>query len=265
MPSVTKSFFKTPYFFNAHRGLSSVFPENTKESFQAAIDAGADVIESDVRLTKDGEVVLFHDESAQRVTGTNLIIAEARCSQIQNLDAGNMFSPDNGKTFPFRGRGFKILTLNDALSAFPKTKFNIDLKDKNPLLAEKFCRIINDADAEDRVLAGSFHPDMVRMVRKILPGMATAFTSGEVLRFILLSRTGLLFAKKSFCGDALQLPEYGAGMRIVTPSLIREVHSKGLKIYVWTINDPKHAQKLKNDGIDGIFSDDIAILKNEIR
>ncbi|MGL4368447.1 MAG: glycerophosphodiester phosphodiesterase family protein, partial [Spirochaetota bacterium] len=206
-----KPFFDTPYRINAHRGMPCSFPENTLISFQAALAAGANVIETDARLTSDGRIVLVHDETAQRMTGDIRKIRDLSYDEISKLDAGYCFTPDAGKSFPFRSAGVTIMTLEELLDHFPSAKFNIDLKDCSIDLADRFCSVIKKYSAQDRVLAASFHHNVIKRVRKSVPAMATAFSSREAMLIFFLSRTGLIYFKKTFPADAMQMPEYIGG------------------------------------------------------
>jgi glycerophosphoryl diester phosphodiesterase len=113
----------------AHRGASGYAPENTLSAFELAIAQGADALELDVRLTADGVPVVIHDATLERTTGRPAKVGDLSLDQLLEADAGERFSPDRGKTFPFRGRGLLIPTLQDVLRAFPATPLLIDLKE----------------------------------------------------------------------------------------------------------------------------------------
>ena len=258
---MVKRFFLSPFMNNAHRGCSLEFPENTYLSFCEAVKTGADVLETDLRLTSDGKVVLIHDENVARLTDRTGKVGALTYQELSSMDYGYRFTKDKGKTFPFRGTGMKIMLFEEALQAFPDVKFNIDLKDKNSALVDAFIKIIKTNDAADRVLAGSFHSSNIQQLRKSLPEIATACTPIEVLQLFFLSRTGMLFLKKNFQGDALQIPEYSGGIRLVHPAFVNEMHKKGLYVYVWTVNTEKDVQRFLAFGVDGIFSDNPKMVK----
>ena len=191
---MNKVFFSTPFLKNARRGMPLSYPENTAVSFRAALDAGADVIETDARLTADGRVVLFHDESAARM-GVNRRIADMTFDEISGLDAGYGFTPDGGKSFPYRGKGLRVMSIEECLRSFPCAKFNIDLKAGGVQMAERFCAAVYACGASDRILAASQDHETIRRARKKIPSMATAFSAREAFGIIILSRCGLLFLK----------------------------------------------------------------------
>ena len=100
----------------AHRGSSGTMPENTIEAFVAGIEAGADCIELDVHATSDGEIVVLHDEHLGRTTNGAFLVREITLEQLGQLDAGHTFSTD-GKSFPYRGKGMRVPTLDQVLQA----------------------------------------------------------------------------------------------------------------------------------------------------
>ena len=127
----------------AHRGESENTPENTMLALEAAESIGVDVLESDVRLTKDDRLVLFHDDDMERTTGKTGKIREYTLEELREIDFGYAFTPDGGATFPFRGKGHSIVTLQEAFERFPETVFNLDIKDTFPSAPMELARIIS--------------------------------------------------------------------------------------------------------------------------
>ena len=115
----------------AHRGDSASAPENTLLSLRKAVEIGVDFVETDVRLTKDDELVLFHDDDLIRTTGVSGAIRDKTLDELKQIDFGNLFTTDDGVTNPYRGKGHTIVTLEEAFKAFPETKMNLDIKDKD--------------------------------------------------------------------------------------------------------------------------------------
>ena len=111
----------------AHRGDSKYYPENTIPAFISAREIGVDVIETDVHLTRDGKIVIWHDPTLERNTNGKGTIESHTLSELKALDAGYTFTEDGGKTYPFRGKGVQLATLDEALKALPDTRFNIYL------------------------------------------------------------------------------------------------------------------------------------------
>ena len=115
-----------------HRGAAGEAPENTLESFRLGLAQGADIIESDVHVTRDGVPVLIHDEAVDRTTDGCGRVAELDWDELQRLDAGYRFSPDGGSSFPFRGRGLRVPALEEAFRELPDVRLNLELKEGAP-------------------------------------------------------------------------------------------------------------------------------------
>jgi len=257
---MTHPFFSDSLMIMAHRGDSSHFPENTLQAFTAAAEAGADCIETDIHLTKDGSMVIFHDETAERLGGGSIPIASCTLSELQELDAGCIFSPDGGESFPFLGKGIRVITIEEALQALPDMKFNVDLKAKDPALVHAFADCLVKHQALDRVLCASFHDANLRILRHLLPDAATSCSRGEAAHLFMLARAGLLFLKQSIPALAVQIPPNIGVLKVVSPKLIRRYQQAGLYVHVWTINDRETMKQLTQWGVDGIFTDKPAVL-----
>ncbi len=175
-------------------------------------------------------------------------------------DAGRTFSPDNGKTFPFRNTGIKMTTLEEVLETLPKMKFNIDLKDNNKKLVREFVRIVRKHKAEGRILGASFHHENILQLRELMPELATSFSEKEARSIVISQKTGLLRFRRNFPAAALQIPEYLKGLKIVTPGLLKTLHAHNIFTHVWTVNNSTDMKRLFTMGVDGIFTDDPLLL-----
>ncbi|HEX7955748.1 MAG TPA: glycerophosphodiester phosphodiesterase family protein, partial [Pyrinomonadaceae bacterium] len=110
----------------AHRGGAGLWPENTLHAFEHAAALGVDVIETDVRATADGEIVVFHDERVERTTDGAGEVRALTLADLKRLDAAHRWSPDGGRTYPLRGRGVTVPTLGEVFAALPEMRFNIE-------------------------------------------------------------------------------------------------------------------------------------------
>lgn len=261
----TKTFFLPEPRVLAHRGYSAACPENMMPAFHKAVEFDPDVLETDVRLTRDGRFVVFHDDTLERTTNGAGPVEQRTLDELRRFDAGFRFTRDNGATFPFRGAGVFIPTLEDLLDAFPDRRFNIELKTKSPAQVESYLSILKRYDALDRVLTASEYGPNIKELRRQCPTMATSFSLYEALWLYFLYKSGFLFKKKSFTADALQIPEYYGTSHVVTPAFVRLMRERGVRVHVWTINRPEDMQRLLDMGVHGIFSDEVAILKNVVR
>ncbi len=255
-----KEFFSPEPRVFAHRGASCEFPENTLPAFRKAVEIKADVIETDTHFTKDGKFVMFHDDILERLTDGKGRITDFTLDELKQFDAGYSFTPD-GTTFPFRGKGLTMLSLDELLEEFPDQRFNIDLKDKNPRQVVAYCETIRRHNAGRRVLTASNYRTNIRRVRTSIPEMATSSGLWEVIGLFALFKTGFLFMKKHFATDALQIPEFIGTSRIATANFIRQIHENGLRVHIWTVNKEEDMRRLIEDGVDGIVTDNPALLQ----
>ncbi|MGW8267807.1 MAG: glycerophosphodiester phosphodiesterase [Longimicrobiales bacterium] len=234
----------------AHRGGAGLAPENTLEAFLSAVeDWGADMLELDVRTTRDGAVVVFHDAAVDRTTDGTGLLADKTLEELRDLDAGYRFlDPRGGATF--RGKGVRIPTFEELLEALPHARLNVEAKD--PVSAFPLVEIIRRHGAEHRVLVAAERERNRRKVRAY-PGPWGA-SRIDVAFFLLLagSPLGFLYSPRY---DALQGPERHKGLRLLTPRFLREAHRRNIPVHVWTVDDPVAMRRLLSMGVDGIQTD----------
>lgn len=239
----------------AHRGLVTAedaahgVVENSFAAVASAHSAGVDYVESDCHLTADGVVVLFHDEDLSRVTGDPRPVAVVRSRELEAL-----MSERGG-----------LLSLEQALDAFPTVRFNLDVKAAGA--ATSVGRLV--AAHGDRVLLTSFSDDRRRAALEAAEaagrGIRPATSAGRTT--ILRILTGLALRSRRMVRralqdlDAVQVPERQGPLRIVTPRFVEAVHESGAEVHVWTVNDPADMRRLVGAGVDGIVTDraDVAL------
>jgi glycerophosphoryl diester phosphodiesterase len=239
----------------AHRGASAWAPENTLEAFLLAAEAGAGGLELDVHMTLDKEIVVIHDATVDRTTQGSGTVAEMTLNELRSLDAGYRFSPDGGRTYPYRGRGFRVPTLAEVYEEFPQSYVNIDMKEAQPGVEEAVLRVIRDAGGEARILVVSSDHAVVRRFRRVCGGgISTGASRLETGVFYLLSRLHLERLYRPTY-DALQVPVEHRGFTLVTPRFLQAAHRVGVRVDVWTINDPDEMRRLLDIGVDVIMTD----------
>ena len=230
----------------AHRGLALDHPENTLGAFSAALNSGADILETDVHLSRDGSVIVAHDPDLTRVAGRPGLVADFSERELAEIDLGS------GEGFP---------TLDQLLSQFPHAKFNIDLKTRTAV--EPFVEIIRTHRAESRILATSFDEPTRQAVINLLPEVASSTSRSMVIQARLRTWLGLPMEKWTVPAEvvALQIPPAMYGVALVTPSMLRLAKRKGLEVHVWTINNPEDMRRLWTMGVHGIVTDrsDLAV------
>jgi len=239
-----------------HRGAAGEVPENTLASFRFALDSGAQILESDLHATRDGTVVMCHDDGVDRTTGGSGRIAELAFAEIARLDAGQGFSRDGGATHPFRGRGLRIPALRDAFATFPAARFNLELKERDAGLVEGTLELVAEFDRADRTLLTAADDELMALLRRRLRetgvGAAVGACTGDVVGFVRAAAEGEPPPPEPM---ALQIPAEFAGRPLVTPELVRAAHACDVQIHVWTVNETAEMQRLLDLGVDGLVTD----------
>ncbi len=238
----------------AHRGWRGRFPENTMLSFQRAAELGVDALEMDIHSTADGELVVIHDATVDRTTNGKGPVQSFTLAELKQLDAGYWWTPDNGRSYPFRGQGVTIPTLAEVFAAFPNFWINIDIKQANPPIVTPFVEMIRAYGMTNQVVVGSFHEPVIQAFRQACPEVVTAASAGEVRRLLVLSRLGL---GRFYRGgaQAVQIPEKYGRFQIITPRFVQAAHHHDMAVHVWTVNETAEMQRLIQLGVDGIMTD----------
>lgn len=237
-----------------HRGNRAYAPENTMESFRQAVALGADAIEFDVRMSADGIPVVHHDPTVTRTTDGTGEIARMAYVALKDLDAGASFTRDSGKTYPYRGAGHHIPKLEDVVEAFPSTPMLIEIKD--PLAATGIREIIERHKAEGRCLIDAMDGSAVRHFED--SSIAVGAARGDVaalMKQVLLRRRVPPMKYKALC-----VPLSYNGLPLPVRRFASVAREHDCRVHVWTINDPPVAVSLWNDGINGIITDDPALM-----
>ncbi len=227
---------------SAHRGGSIEAPENTIESFEYSIELGSSYIETDVQLSSNGIPYIFHDDDLKRLFGKNIIFNSLHSDEIDELILFDKY---------------KIPTLESTLQKFPDTLFQIDVKTDEVVLPTM--EVIKKTNSTDKVCIASFSSKRLKQVHNLYPEICLSMGPFEVMK-LLLASFGLY--RKKVPGNCLQIPIYQYGIKLVTKRFINYIHSIGLKIHVWTINDEDTMQKLIDLGVDGIITDRPKTLKD---
>lgn len=219
-------------------------------AFRMARDAWwSDMLELDVRLTKDGEVVVIHDESVDRTTDGSGPVRTFTLGDIQALDAGYHFV-DLAGAHSFRARGVAIPTLDEVLTAFPDMRINIEAKE--PAVAGPTVALIARHAAEHRVLVAAEFESSRKDARGYPgPWGASYF---QILCFWLLHWLpgGSPYTPRA---DIFQVPECSGRLRVVTRRFVRAAHRVAIPVHVWTVNREEDMHRLLDLGVDGIQTD----------
>lgn len=238
----------------AHRGGSQLWPENTLVAFVHAAEIGADVLETDVRATADGAIVCLHDATVDRTTDGAGRVDAMQLTQLRKLDAGHRWSDDGGRTFPFRGKGIAVPTLEEVFARIPGKRMNVEIKQPEAGFARSLCALIRRAGMTEKVLVASINVDALAAFREACPEVATSMSSPEARLFVGLSRARLSAAYSPPVA-ALQIPDRLGEAVIPTAALVADAHRRNLKVHVWTVNDEARMKQLIQIGVDGIITD----------
>lgn len=237
----------------AHQGGEHLWPSNTMLAFQNAVDLGVDVLEMDIHASAENQIVTIHDDTVDRTTNGAGRITELTLAELKDLDAGHYWTED-GQTYPFRGQGVTIATLEEIFEAFPDTPMNIEIKQESPSIAASFCDMLRTYERTDLTLVASFSTLAMNDFRAACPEVATSLVSDEMRNYFYryLAWLGQTFSPP---GEAAQVPEYNSGYHILTPRFVRASHQRGMEVHAWTINEADDLQRMIDLGVDGIITD----------
>ena len=242
----------------AHRGGAEEAPENTLEAFGAAVELGYRYLETDAHVTRDGVVVAFHDARLDGITDRKGAIGALSIAEVEAADAGFTFSPDGGRSFPFRARGVRVPRLEALLQRWPHARVNIDPKDDS--CVEPLVALLDRLDAWDRVNVGSFSDRRLRRIRELSRGRAcTSMGPRAVAVARIVSVCGRMPRQGA---DCVQVPIRTGGIRIVTAGFVRAAHRAGIHVHVWTVNDRATMLELLDLGVDGVMTDRPRVLRD---
>lgn len=242
----------------AHRGSRVLWPENTAEAFQGAVDLGYVYIETDIRITRDGVVIVFHDGTLDRVTNGTGRVDQWDLADLQRLDAAWWF--DEKSDYPLRGTGVRIRTLAEVFETWPDVHFNLDMKGSQMEWA--VADVIKRHGREDSTLVGSFVDHRVAKFRRVTRG-AVAVAAGPSLAAAMFaaSRVGRTVRRTA---PAFQLP-FDYKSLPLDRKYIDAIHKSGAQVHAWTVNEAADIHRLLDMGVDGIVSDRPDILNDVIR
>ncbi len=239
---------------HADTGGTSPWPGDTILFLENAAALGVDVLEMNVNMTGDGQIVLNHDITVDETTDGTGVISDMTLAEVQALDAAYDWTQDDGATYPYRGQGVVMPTLEEVFQTFPDYAMIVEIKQEAPSMAQPLCDLIRQYGMETKVIVPSFSDLAMGEFRAACPEVATAASTGEVKQFVYLS-----FA---FLGNpvtppyyAMQVPIESAGITVITSGFVANAHRRGLQIHAWTINDPNDMRMLIDLGVDGIMTD----------
>jgi glycerophosphoryl diester phosphodiesterase len=238
-----------------HRGNRAHAPENTLASFHEAVALGVDAVEFDLRVSRDGQLVVFHDPTLERTTDGTGAVAERTVAELKQVDAGARFTPDGGRTFPWRGRGVTVSTFDELVESLPRElAFIVELK--TPAATDLVKAAIGRHALAHRVIVAAFDAATTHPLRDA--GVTLGACTSDVARLVLPALTRRQIGPQLF--RALCVPTRWHGIPVPIASMARGLRGSGTTLHVWTINDAAQAHRLWDAGVQGIISDDPATM-----
>ncbi len=227
----------------AHRGDLAHAPENTLPSFQQAIQKGADGVELDVKLTADEHVIVIHDPTLERTTNGKGRVASFNLEDIRKLDAGSWFNE--------KFRGTKVPLLEEVFEVVGKDRLiNIELTNYSTPrdgLVDKVCELIKRHNNPSQIIFSSFFASNLKRSAQLLPEIPRGLLAMPGIAGVWARSFGFMF------GDYQALHPY---ISSVSREQVQRVHRLNRRVHVWTANTPVEASKLRDYGVDGLFTDD---------
>ncbi|WP_414654230.1 glycerophosphodiester phosphodiesterase, partial [Hyalangium sp.] len=244
-----------PTLHISHRGGALLAPENTLHAFRMAVERyRTQMLELDVHLTREGEVVVAHDAFLDRCTDGTGPLAELSLAELRRLDAGFRFTPDGGRTFPFRGQGVRIPTLREVLHAFPGLPVNLEMKPETPGTEDVLHQLLREEHALERVCMGSELDSVAERLVARMPD-ACHFYPRDALASYVLSVRGGEQPLEDPRYTVIDMPLYFGEVRLVDEDFLRTTTRHGKWVNVWTVDDPEEMRRLVSEGVGGIMTD----------
>jgi len=229
---------------HAHRGASSLLPENTLEAFSLAVEQKADFIELDVHLTKDGHIVVAHDSTLERVSNGSGYINDQTLEELRDLDFGKLFPKDDGSPAVFR-----IPLLSEVFSLVKPTELSVNIELKTterlyPELPKMLVALAKEYSMEERIIYSSFNHYSLAELRKIEGRAKTG----------LLYELGMVdpWVYANYCGAYAIHPYFYVIAAL--PETVKHCHDNGVKVNVWTVDNEDAVKLMLKCGVDGIIT-----------
>jgi glycerophosphoryl diester phosphodiesterase len=249
----------------AHRGASSEAPENTRASFKKAIDAGAEGLEFDVRLTKDGVPVVFHDASLRRIAQKKDKISDLSINELRQIDIGSWFNTRYLDKFDSAFSNERILTLDELFEFIDgyKGSLYLEMKCKNrdaKPLVEAVAKVVKASKFLDQLVIKSFKLEAVKLTRKNLPEATTAALFAPKILNIFKKRSHIIEKAEDCKANQLSIH-----FSMATKKLVEKAKLRGFTTVIWTADNPIWVKRAESVGVQAIITNNPERLLNKRR
>lgn len=221
----------------AHRGGAGLAPENTLAAFGRSTALGIRYLETDVRITSDGQLACFHDETLDRVTSARGPVRHHTMAQLRRIGVG----------------GEPIVTLSEALEAFPHSRFTVDLKEASAI--EPMARVLARRSEGERVCVAGAWDGWLRRLRELAPHAHTALGWRSLTTLISCARAGVSAPRWVRTAEFAHVPVSLGRVPVFVDRLVDKAHAHGIRVIVWTVDEPVLMDRLLDAGVDGIITD----------
>ena len=253
----------------AHQGGALEGPSSTLYAIESALRAGADVIELDLHASSDGVLVVCHDPTVERTTNGYGPIADLSLAELKSLDNAFYFVPGKDavvgeapSAYPYRGRAradarFRLATLDEVLSSFPRALLNLDIKQGAPNVVpyeQNLAETLRAHHRGDDVIVASFNDHNLEAFSHFAPEIGTSAGMSALTKFIQAVRTSQTPDPTISRHVALQPPARFRGTWLVDEVLVATAHEYDLAVHVWTVDELEDMSALIDLGVDGIIT-----------
>ena len=236
-----------------HRGTMASAPQNTLAAFRKAVEVGADGVEFDVHLSRDGAVVVIHDYVVDRTTDGTGRVAQKTLAELKALDAGGKFAPEfAGERIPTLAEVFNLLD--------GRLLVNVELKapgrSRDTSLVAPVLKVVREHGLGKRVLFSSFNPYVLRAMKELAPDIPIG---------LLYAPDSPIYARRAWLDPFEPHEARNPHYSLLTGPIIRWYHSRGLRVNTWTVNEPDEMRRLIEAGVDGIITNKPDLLRDVLR
>jgi glycerophosphoryl diester phosphodiesterase len=241
----------------AHRGASKHAPENTIPAFKLAWEQGADAIEGDFYLTKDGAIVCIHDKDTKRVSGVKKVVEDTTLDELRKLDVGSWFGE--------KWQGTVIPSISEVFATIPDgKKIYIEIKSGSEILPRLFEELAKSGLKKNQVVVISFDKDVIRNFKSKEPEIKafwlSDFKKDKFSDRIEPSLKNVIDVLKQTGADG-----FSSTHKIIDDSFIKAIQNEGFEYHVWTVDDPETAQRFKRLGAKSITTNRPGYIRKSLK